>query len=345
MHHAQHDAANLAVRHALPFQRVDAFPWTAGVDVFFVISGFIMVFASRSLFAIPGARTAFLSRRLARIVPLYWAVTTLYLLIAFMAPTVLNSEVLEVWAVVASYLFIPFARSDGVVQPLYSLGWTLNYEMYFYVLFSVTVVWPARRAITGLMLTMIGLVALGWLVPLPQPLAFWTAPIILEFVFGMAIGLLCLHGVVLGRGVRTALAVSGIALLCLDFTRPGGWLILPGAFAHGLPAAALVAAAALRPEKRSGDGPGGRWAVSIGDASYALYLLHPFVIRAGSEILSRTGLAPAVGPWGFVLLALAASTAVAVLAFRWFEQPLTDRLRKWLEIRRGSAHVTLTTRA
>ena len=152
MLHAQHDAATLAERTGQVFAPIAAFPWEAGVDVFFVISGFIMVHASTRLFGAEGGARAFLARRIARIVPIYWAVTTLYLAVALAVPDLLNRELLGWPLVVASYLFIPMARPDGLVQPLYGLGWTLNYEMFFYALFAVAVRWPRagiRRPTNG----------------------------------------------------------------------------------------------------------------------------------------------------------------------------------------------------
>ena len=105
----------MAAKLGLSFEPLEALPWAAGVDVFFVISGFVMVHASRGLFARPGASGVFLARRLARIVPLYWGTTTLYLAVALAAPCLLNSALLEPWPVLASYLFIPFdaARRRG----------------------------------------------------------------------------------------------------------------------------------------------------------------------------------------------------------------------------------------
>ncbi|MET0430390.1 MAG: acyltransferase, partial [Microvirga sp.] len=71
--HAQHDALTLAGRAGTVLALPDRLPWMAGVDVFFVISGFIMVYSSRDLFARPGGPAVFLARRVARVVPLYWA--------------------------------------------------------------------------------------------------------------------------------------------------------------------------------------------------------------------------------------------------------------------------------
>jgi exopolysaccharide production protein ExoZ len=330
MLHAQHDAGMLAERAGLSFTPMDRFPWAAGVDVFFVISGFIMVHASQRLFGAPEARRIFLARRLARIVPIYWAVTTLYLAVALVSPALLNSEILEPWPVIASYLFIPFTRPEGLAQPLYSLGWTLNYEMFFYALFALAIVLPRRQAVGALAVALVALAAAGALIPLPQPFAFWTDGIILEFAFGLALGLLRSDGLTLGGFARGLLAVLGLTLLALDLTNATLIGPLPRAFAWGVPAALLVAAAALGRERPEG-GLATRLGVAIGDASYALYLLHPFAIRGGREIVARSGLIGIVGPWGFVLLALLAAILAAVAVHRLFERPATEWARRRLE--------------
>ena len=329
--HAQHDAAILAARLGQDFAPLTALPWAAGVDAFFVISGFIMVHASRSLFGMPGAQPLFLSRRVARIVPLYWAVTTLYLATALAASGLVNSAVLEPWPILASYLFIPFERPDGTVQPLYSLGWTLNYEMFFYVLFALTLAWPSRRAVVRLMALMGGLVLVGRLAALPQPFGFWTHPIILEFVFGLALGLLSAEGIRLGGAVRAGLALAGLAILFLNPLPPEVLGDFGRTLAWGIPAALLVAAAALTGDRSEASPRLLRFGAALGDASYALYLLHPFVVRAATIAVAATGLGATIGPWGFVALVLVAATAVSLAVYRWFERPMTDLARRWLQ--------------
>ncbi|HEX8666674.1 MAG TPA: acyltransferase [Beijerinckiaceae bacterium] len=331
MLHAQHDAATLAERGAQAFTPIEAFPWEAGVDVFFVISGFIMVHASAPLFGTEGAGRIFLARRIARIVPVYWAVTTLYLAIALAVPALLNAELLGWGHVVASYLFIPTARPDGNVQPLYGLGWTLNYEMFFYILFAVAVAWPRRRAVPALAAVLIGLVAVGLLLrPLPQPLGFWTDPIVLEFVYGMALGYFHAKGIRLGPVARALLGGAAILALIAVASRLGIWTIPYRALAYGLPAAMLVAAVALGRERRN-EGRLANIGAAVGDASYALYLIHPFAIRAGREVVWRSGLGGVIGPWTFVVLALAASVLAAVVVYRLFERPATAWVRARLK--------------
>ena len=336
MLHAQFDAGAIAERLGREFRAIEAFPWLAGVDVFFVISGFIMVYASRGLFGAAHGRRTFLAHRVARVVPLYWAVTTLYLAVALALPTLLNRHYFAPEFIVASYLFIPMERPDGMIQPLYGLGWTLNYEMYFYALFAVALGWRRTIALPLLVAGFLVLVAAGRLVSVPEPLAFWTDPIILEFAFGIVLGMLHENGVRVGRAAALALAAASVALFVLDFGRLDGPLVLPRVLAYGVPAALLVAAAALRPSREGGEGVFTRVAVAVGDASYALYLLHPFVIRAGREAMLASGLAATVGPWGFVAFALVLASVAAVLVHRVFERPLTGWTRQHLQGRQGS---------
>jgi peptidoglycan/LPS O-acetylase OafA/YrhL len=328
--HAQNDASVVAARLGRAFTRSEAFPWLAGVDIFFVISGFIMVYASSRWFGSARAPRVFLAHRIARIVPLYWATMIVYLAVVLLAPLLLNSEYLAPRFVIASFLFIPAARPDGLVQPLYSLGWTLNYEMFFYALFAIAIRFPRRLSVPALIATLILLVLFGnAFAPLPQPLAFWSDPIILEFAFGMALGWASVEGLFLNRPARLAFGLAGVALMALD---PLELLALPRPLAFGLPAAFLVASAALAsPQRRSAENVLIRWGVVLGDASYALYLLHPFVIRALRELVTRTAIAAQIGPWGFVVVSILCAAAAAIGVNRVFERPITRAARRLLE--------------
>ncbi|WP_204262837.1 acyltransferase [Methylobacterium sp. BTF04] len=330
MHHAQFEAATLATRVGTPFLGSTMLPWRAGVDVFFVISGFIIVHAARSLYGQPGGRARFLAHRVARLVPLYWLVTTLYLVVAWRTPALLNGgDNLVPGYVAAAFLFWPALRADGLIQPLYSLGWTLNYEMAFYLVFAVGLGWGRRAAFAWLCVALSGLVALGLLVAgLPTPLAFWSDPIVLEFALGAAIGLVRAEGLRLAFLPRLGLAAAGLVLLAsagtvTDLARP---------LAYGIPALLLVAAAALgSPGRMDETSRPVRALIALGDASYALYLLHPFVLRGAREAILRLGLAPVLGPWGGITLMVALAIVISLAAARFVEQPLTRTLRRWLD--------------
>ena len=327
VHHASYDAQAVGAGAGLAFVRHDVLPWAAGVDLFFVISGFIMVHASASLFGTNGAGT-FLVRRIVRIVPLYWLFTTAYLGVVMLMPQTLNGGTPSPWQIAASYAFLPVAGPDGDMQPIYSLGWTLNYEMFFYLVFAAAIVLPRTWAVGTVAFALGTFVLIGRLVPLPQPLAFWSDSIVLEFVLGMGLGLLRAGGVRISPLFSLGLSILGLALLHWNL---GRWLGAPfdvRALSWGLPAACLVAAAGL--------GQGTAWRVSalergcvaLGDASYALYLVHPFAVRALRELFMRTGLADTLGTAGYMAAALAASLLAALAVHRMFERPVIDALRK-----------------
>jgi len=337
LRHAQHDAASLELEAGRTFQAWNPIPWSAGVDIFFVISGLIMVHTSRQLFAKTGGARLFLSRRIARIVPLYWSVTTLYLVVALLAPTFLNQTYINSRFVIESYFFIPATRPDGVVQPLYELGWTLNYEMLFYVLFAAAIVLPMRWAVTVLLTTLVGMVFAGRLAaPLREPFAFWTDPIILEFALGVMVGIMCASGLRPSGFIRACVAATGLAALMLAAAFPEISIGIARPVVYGIPASLIVWSAALAPSELRHESRAARWGAGVGDASFALYLLHPFVIRAMRIIFWRTGLILLLGPWTFIALALATTFGVALITYRLFEKPLTGRARRLLGVGSGA---------
>jgi peptidoglycan/LPS O-acetylase OafA/YrhL len=340
VHHGQAEAQTLAARFGLTFTPFEALPWMAGVDIFFVISGFVMVHASHGLFAQPGAARLFLARRIARIVPLYWAATTLFLLVMLAVPGLVNTGGIDAADIAASYLFWPNARPDGAIQPVYSLGWTLNYEMFFYVLFALALFLPLRRAVAAVVLGLAMLVALmatPWGQGAPVPLRFWGSPIVLEFAFGMGIALARHEGIRFTGSFRLLLVAASVATLALDgFARAQTGL--DALLYHGLPAAGLVAAATLGVEPAGrATGRAEQWPSRLGDASYALYLLHPFALRAVREAFVRTGtllpgmlLPGSVLPLVYLIVALIAASVTALVAYRLFELPVTRRMRRLL---------------
>jgi peptidoglycan/LPS O-acetylase OafA/YrhL len=298
-------------------------PWDAGVDVFFVISGFVMVWSSARAFARPGAARTFLARRIARIVPLYWALTSALVLGALLRPSLLSEGLDGAWSyVAASYAFLPVRRPDGFIQPVFRLGWTLNYEMLFYAIFAAFMFLPARRAIPAIVAAIVALAATGRvLAPGAAAPAFWTDPIVLEFAYGVLLGTAALAGARMPRAARAGLAALALAMLALS-----DHATLPRPLAWGIPAALLVAAATFGAS--TSRSPAMRAAVLLGDASYALYLVHPFPMRAVFVLLP-----PAPTPLGvlaYVALCTALSIALALALHRWLEVPATAAARRLL---------------
>jgi peptidoglycan/LPS O-acetylase OafA/YrhL len=311
---------HLSLRQVLP----DLLAWGgAGVDLFFVISGFVMVYASEKLFGESGASLTFLTRRVSRVVPLYWLMSAIML--AYVAARGFLPSDASPMLAVASFLFIPYPRPSGVIDPLYGVGWTLNYEMFFYAVFALAVVLRREVAVAGIAGAFVVFVMVNQYVGgLPLPLSYWADPIILEFVFGMLIALVYRIGVRLSPVGALLLVLAALAAFAACATIAP---TIPRWLAFGVPAAQMVAAFALvRRDIRL------RWIEPLGDASYALYLTHPVVIAA-ARVLSQKGyLMPAAMPWAYCMGIVLAAIALSLAVYRYVEVPLTARARAVLSV-------------
>lgn len=301
-----HVLAEAQHHFAVPIPLTDL-PWSRGVDLFFVISGLIIGLMLIRPTQSPGA---FLLRRLWRVVPLYYVFTTLMVGVVLLSPSALKDTGFDPGQIVSSYLFVPYARDDGRIAPVLSLGWTLNYEVFFYALASAAL-W-LRRPFVTLSLVLIGLVLCHRFVPHVVWAHSWTDPIILEFLAGLWLARAYQTGWWMKVRTGTFLAVLGVGLLCA--LHHSG---LPRWIAAGLPATLITGAFALSSPFRWP-----QWMLLLGEASYALYLSHRFVLRPLTLVLVPM-LAPA--PWAitlFVCIAVSAACLVAVMVHLWFERPL-----------------------
>lgn len=320
--HVQHEAyqglEHLVDRGARP----SWFDGAVGVDVFFVISGLIMVLSSQKLQG-PAGMVEFVKRRVTRIVPLYWIFTLLMVLAFTLTPGTLAHHEGGVWQLVSSLLFIPSRDSMGGIQPVLALGWTLNYEMLFYAIFALALLLPKRSSVWAVVAVIVALTLIGLAVPRDgwAPLVFWTDPIMIEFVLGILLAQAVLRGRAIG--LPTALLLIVVAILLLSATSrlmllntPWRWLVAGG------PALLIVAGAALGPQ--AGDQPLSRLMRFLGDSSYALYLSHPFTINLLVIMWRKLG-------WGtgsFIVAGTALSVMVGGMTYVLLERPILDALHR-----------------
>jgi exopolysaccharide production protein ExoZ len=325
-----HTADLLISKHSLFW----VVPWTSGVDIFFVISGFIMTCLSRGRFGTPGAPRAFLVRRLIRIAPPYWLFTTLMICVVLLLGEHARHTSVDPAQVVTSYSFLPWPRADGKLNPILSQGWTLNYEAFFYLAFAAALAFRnGLRLLAAAFVLLAGLHP--WIPPAMFMLRFWSDSIILEFLAGAILALIYLSG----RRIRWWGSILCIAAGISVFIVTRGplewmhWRIL-----HlGVPAFLICASLILAPEPER-IGWAGRALQLGGDASYTIYLSHTFSI--GAVVLLWRRLGPDL-PWLGVAVAMSVAIAVAILFFRFVERPMTDGLQRRFGFKasRGAAEV------
>jgi peptidoglycan/LPS O-acetylase OafA/YrhL len=264
----------------------------AGVDLFFVLSGFIITWAHVDRLGHPRALLGYAARRLWRIYPAYWVCwlgATLPRLLRPGAAPSLNETVtcLFLWPQAGGDLF-PQASLQAANVPI-PQSWTLVYELLFYLLFACFFLLPRRfflPLLAGWFLATACAASfgLGFLAALP------LQPLVLEFLLG------CFAALALHRQVRIP-AAACLVLGALWFA-VGAWLhsagLTPGpldprqrVLAFGVPAALLVLGSGAR--ERAGCATLPRWLRPLGDASYSIYLTHVVVLSTVCKLTAGPG--------------------------------------------------------
>lgn len=274
-----------------------------GVDIFFVISGFIMVKSTENKDCSP---QYFYLKRIIRIVPIYWVATIV----------TMQSVTWTGWHSVASFLFIPVLHPEnGGFFPVLEPGWTLNYEMFFYLVFGASLLLPSGRRlfVTGILLTM--LVTVGFIFPMSGAGEFYANTIVLEFILGMIIAKI-------GKPLPVLFVPFGFALMPILFTLTDMRFL-----ALGVPAMLIVWGLASVEEKM----PKLPILSLIGDASYSIYLFHLLALGSFAQIWNQY--------WAmsfmFFPASLAAAIGIGIFAHLLIEKPITAYLNERLRSARN----------
>lgn len=311
-----------------------------GVDIFFCISGFMIMFSTQK------STHFFFRKRLIRILPLYYLMTFATYLMLVLFPSMFQQTTHQPSYLIKSLLFIPFDIGGGVIQPLLRIGWTVNCEMFFYLLFFISFHISMRyRGIicSGLLVLVVGLVQSfsplfqTWQSPLGNALspvlAFYGDPYMLEFIFGIAVYYLVrflygrhqVHEIPRAVSALSAVAVPVIFGLLAFFTpriNVIGFRRLP---LWGLPAFVLLLLAFLAGLHIKMP----RFAVMTGNISYSLYLVHYYPVMLLDRALfdfSTVSVKSVIG----LIISIALSIALAYVSWILVEKKLTGWLRKVL---------------
>jgi len=324
VHHICHAIEHNAPHVMLPFSGWWAPLGAAGVDIFFVISGFVIWFIAPSRPLAVSEQVGFLKNRALRIYPLYLIFTAIAVLLFVFRET---RDQLTAQFVLCSALLIPTTNPfNGGFHPVLDQGWTLFYEGGFYLLFSVLLCFGPRYRLGALAVVfgcLFGVAHLGSKLPV---VAIWQDSIIFEFTLGCLIAFTLQNGALPGGRSARWMVVAGVALLVMSAFCPPGWSRL---FVWGIPSALLVAGL-VGLEAAAVDGL--RWCdrlVPLGDASYSLYLSHSMVTLVLGMLVKR-GVVP-TQQVPLILVALCTAglcIAVGLIAHRWIERPIMEFARR-----------------
>lgn len=299
-----------------------------GVELFFCISGFIMMHVTQRGYE------HFFTKRLIRIVPLYWLAAFLTAAILVIAPAVFRTLVFKPEFFVKTLLFLPFyykGASGSTVNSLVQVGWTLMLEMFYYVLFyiSTRISQKHRHYISSLIL--IVLVTVGSIVKTDNTFVrFYCQPVMLEFIFGMFSYKLLTNETTrafksFGKSVCV---VSGCVLwLFLFFIDDIPYVERMDRFIkYGLISFAVFLLLFKGFENCSIPKP----LIALGNISYSLYLTHSFVVQGFSRLIYNIDVYTPLGVVLVIAVVLPLCLFVAWLSWFIIEDRFTAYLRRKL---------------
>lgn len=335
-------AALFVVLEHIRFLNCGAF----GVDIFFCISGFMIMFTTQK------STRFFLCKRILRIVPLYWLATIGTFLLLLLFPGMFRQSTANTAYLIKSLLFIPFDIGGGTLQPLMRIGWTVNCEMFFYLLFFIA--FHLNHKYRGVIVSGLILFIFGAAQILPvnfAPLSFYGNAVMLEFILGILVYYACFGIWEINRqkplprwvGTFGLVAVLFLFFLLL-WTKPT--IDVTGIrrpFVWGIPAALIVLSvfvagvgmtnqALHRPSA-----PGfvrftqtfRHSLVQLGNMSFSLYLVHYYPVMVLDRLVFDFSACTPYTLFG-TAVCIAVSVALAYLIWYLIEQKLTGFLRRIL---------------
>lgn len=312
-------AAAIAVvaYHACNRVSIDFERGSFGVDVFFVISGFIMWKIAGTKDVSPGG---FMFDRIKRIVPLYWIATFVLIFAGFSGIVPRDQNDLSSVSIFNSLFFIPYI-ADGATKiwPILTPGWTLNYEMFFYAVFAVCLFLPFTKRLYGLTAIFVVLPILGFIThPEAPPLITYTSPLLWLFIGGVWIAELDRKDTRLPALGSLIAIVAGVFMLCVA-------PVHDGSFASWVswPAAVMIVAGVT-----SLDATGRTAKLNIlrylGDASYSINLWHGIALTVVTKISHVLNLPTALA----VVVGIIGGTVGGVVAYELVEKPIANALKR-----------------
>ncbi|WP_195909448.1 acyltransferase family protein [Rhizobium tubonense] len=259
-----------------------------GVDIFFVISGFIMTYVAAPYIDGRKPLSDFLLKRALRIYPSYLLVTVA-LVIPLVAVYVITGHLsfdLSWERLFTSATLIPDFNKLGQVQPILGVGWTLSFEVYFYIVFAASIALFRGRFLVPMALVIVSIIALSRLLDLPGAVSqFLQNSIAIEFIFGCIIARYFVSGsIIFHKSLLILICLLGFSLFIFESASDDNRFIVWGA------PSALFVGGMISFEFNKVI----RWSapiVFLGDASYSIYLVHvPFIYFGCTKLIELLGI-------------------------------------------------------
>lgn len=321
-----------------------------GVDLFFVISGFIIMYVANEY---TGVRSGFhfLLKRFIRINPIYYIATLLFLLALLIINELgypnnyVSSYQKIITSLVDTLLIIPTVGDVESFSPFLLVGWTLSFEWCFYLLFFLLILCGVQRKTLFLIILLPLLSILAYFIkPSDFRLIFLTNPILLEFLMGVIIcsiylkkvsiptyiGVICLF---LGIISYILLIIFGFGDVWNYYGVLGGFLSLQRFLLWGLPSTLIVAGCVfLEKNKVFNRVWNNHWIVLAGDASFSIYLFHPILFALNMLLFTKLGYFAPVDT--MIVLQVITAIVISIGFYNVVEKPLlTNMFLKFKELR------------
>ena len=301
----------------------------AGVDLFFVISGFVMVWVTRHDQGKPAALPVFGFARFMRVYPLWWLVLSAIVVVWMIQPAWVYASHLTNPDILRSYLLVPAKE-----LPLHAVGWTLIHEVWFYIVFGVLLLAPARLfpVLLALWAAVVTSAALAFPKPLDPILSIIRHPLTLEFIMGAAVGLFARRGRFFAPRLMLQFG-SFFMLLSIASIHANPSAAFGDEWTRvalfGVPAAIIIWGWVGLECQQGASTP--KWSQALGNWSYALYLIHvPAFVAVGrlAAPLSREG---PLDNLALIIVALVVAIGAAFILHIGFERPVQGFAQRLLK--------------
>lgn len=283
---------------------------SVGVDLFFVISGFVMALST----ARPGLAAAdFLKRRFARIAPAYWVATLVFAALLLAFPSMIKEpfrlDALHLlWSL--SFLVSLFPEND---IPVLTVGWSLNFEMLFYLLLAISLWMAAQFRRAHLERWLLPALVLGLVYAYPWRLpgsSMFKSQLLLLFLAGYLLGLAHLARRRPPQARVAGLLLIGAGVACILLTDRNAFVL------RALACTAVVWGM-LNFEDQFARA---RLLVRLGDWSYSTYLVHLIVLMFVHQMSASSAAAGALQT-AWIVAALLAILGLSAWSYRYIELP------------------------